>query len=271
MRKSKVLAKLHRGEFARVCNMGHVIPFYIRHAAQLNYDGIWLDLEHRDMSSQDVRYLLALCHYNDIDCMVRPPTVQRTRLYRYLEDGATGFMLPFISNVEDATQAVNSAKFPPMGNRGIDGTGLDADYGFDLRRPDSTFTSDANRQTFIVAQIETPEAVANVNQIAAVPGIDCLFVGPADLGLRLSVSEDPDKSSLAEAVEHVASAARRNNKAWGIAVGSAEDFKHYCAMGAQIVPWGSDSWLSKHLDDRSREIDDMLQEWQPVNRSGTED
>lgn len=258
MRRSRVLTKLRQGGFVRICSMGHVIPFYIRHAAKLNYDGIWLDLEHRCMSSQDVRYLLALCHYNDIDCMVRPPTTQRTRLYRYLEDGATGFMLPFVSSTEDATQAVTSVKFPPEGNRGIDGTGLDADYGFDLWQQDSTFTSDANQQTFIVAQIETPEAVANVSQIAAIDGIDCLFVGPSDLGLRLAVSGVPGKTALAEAVQCVSSAARRYNKAWGIAAGSKEDFEHYCAMGAQMVPWGSDFWLSKALDEGSREIDDML-------------
>lgn len=252
----------------RVCSMGHVIPFYIRYAAKFKYDGIWLDLEHRSMSGQEVRYLLALCHYNNIDCMVRPPTVERTRLYRYLEDGATGFMLPFISNAEEAVQAVNAIKFPPIGNRGIDGAGLDADYGFDLRCADSTFITDANRQTFIVAQIETPEGVANADRIASLHGIDCLFVGPADLGLRLSVSQDPGKASLTEAVEHIASAARRNNKAWGIAAGSAEDFKHYCMMGAQIVPWGSDFLLSKVLDDRSKEIDDMLQGWHPVNQTG---
>lgn len=259
MRRSKVLTKLRQGRFVRICSMGHVIPFFIRHAANLNYDGIWLDLEHRCISSQDVRYLLALCHYNDIDCMVRPPTMQRTRLYRYLEDGATGFMLPFISSAEKATQAVKSVKFPPEGDRGIDGTGLDADYGFDLWKQDNTFTFDANQQTFVVAQIETPEAIANVSQIAAIAGIDCLFVGPGDLGLRLAASGAPGKAPLAEAVQRVSSAARRYNKAWGIAAGSKEDFDHYCAMGAQMVPWGSDFWLSKALHKGSQEIDDMLE------------
>lgn len=271
MRKSKVLAKLRGKEFVRICSMGHVIPYYIRHAAAQNYDGIWLDLEHRCMSNQEVRYLLALCYYNDIDCIVRPPTRERTRLYRYLEDGATGLMLPFVSTVEDATHAVNSVKFPPEGNRGIDGSGLDADYGFDLWRQGSTFTSDANQQTFIIAQIETPEAVANVDKIAAVAGLDCLFVGPGDLGLRLSVSGAPGKTSLAEAVQHVSNAARRYKKAWGIAVGSKEDFEHYCGMGAQMVPWGSDFWLSKALREGSLEIDDMLKKRQLVSPADTED
>jgi len=258
MRKSKMLEKFRGGQFARVCVLGHSIPFYIRHAANLKYDGLWLDLEHRAMSDQEVRHLLALCHYNDIDCMVRPPTVERTQLYRYLEDGATGFMIPFISSAADARHVVESVKFPPLGNRGFDGAGLDADYGLESGRSVSAFTTEANEQTFIVAQIETPEALMNIDEIAAVPGIDCLFIGPGDLSLRLSVSEDPTKVSLADAVVRVAGAARRNSKVWGMAVASVEAVTQYAQMGAQILPWGSDFWLTKVLEERSRELDEIL-------------
>ena len=90
MRQSKVLAKWRNKEFARFCAMGHVLPFFIRYAAHYKYDGIWLDLEHRNFDAREVQHLQALCHLYDIDCMIRPPTVQRTRLYRYLEDGAAG-------------------------------------------------------------------------------------------------------------------------------------------------------------------------------------
>lgn len=258
MRKSKVLAKIRTGGFARVCVLGHMLPFFIRHAANLQYDGIWLDLEHRAMSTLEVRYLLELCHHNNIDCMVRPPTLERTRLYRYLEDGATGLMIPFVSSAADARHVVESVKFPPLGNRGFDGAGLDADYGLELGHTVSSYVAEANRQTFIVAQIETPEAVRNVEEIAAVPGIDCLFVGPGDLSLRLSLSESPAKEPLADAVARVSEAALRNGKVWGIAVTSIEAATQYARMGAQLVPWGSDFWLTKVLQDRSLELDEML-------------
>ena len=132
MRKSKMLAKFRAGEFARVCSMGHVLPFYVRYAAHYGFDGIWLDCEHRNMTSREVQYLIQLCHYNDIDCMVRPPTREFTNLYRYLEDGATGFLLPHVSTPELASQLVQATKFPPIGNRGMDGAGLDGDYGIDV-------------------------------------------------------------------------------------------------------------------------------------------
>jgi 2-keto-3-deoxy-L-rhamnonate aldolase RhmA len=210
------------------------------------------------MAEREVQSLLALCHYNDIDCMVRPPTTERGRLYRYLEDGATGFMIPFVSTVEIAQQVVNAVKYPPLGNRGIDGAGLDADFVLDTRRPDSTYTDDANRETFIVAQIETPEAVANVDAIAAVPGIDCVFVGPGDLGLRLAKAPGGAGMTLDEAIEQVAAAARKHAKAWGIAIGSHEQLTRYHRMGAQLLPWGSEFTLVDLLKSREQDLDRLL-------------
>ena len=78
---------------------------------------------------------------------------------------------------------VEAAKFPPLGNRGLDGAGLDTDY---FLQGGPGYTDDANSETFIVAQIESPKAVENVEAIAAVEGVDAVFIGPADLGLRQS-------------------------------------------------------------------------------------
>jgi 2-keto-3-deoxy-L-rhamnonate aldolase RhmA len=259
MRKSKVLAKLRSGRFARMCAMGHFLPFFIRHAAHYKYDGLWLDLEHRAMTDREVQGLLTFCHLSDLDCMIRPPTQERTRLYRYLEDGAAGFMFPFVSDAETARYLVNAVKFPPLGNRGLDGAGLDTNFALDTWRPNSTYIEDANRETFIVAQIETPEAVANAAEIAAVPGIDLLFVGPGDLNLRLTA--DPSNTlKLDEAVERVAQAARDHGKAWGRTAGSAEELARYRQMGAQMIPWGGDFALMKVLENCSQELDAVLEE-----------
>jgi 4-hydroxy-2-oxoheptanedioate aldolase len=257
MRKSKILAKFRRGEFARVCSLGHFLPFFIRHASHFGFDGIWLDLEHRTMTGREAQALLAQCHFNDIDCMVRPPTLERTGLYRYLEDGATGFMIPFVSDVETARHVVNAVKFPPQGNRGIDGAGLDGDYVLESGRPGNHYTEDANRETFIVAQIETPEAVANAAEIASVPGIDCLFIGTGDLGLRLSASEKP-LMTIQQAIERVAKAARQKGKTWGLPAGSMDELERYCQMGAQFVPWGGDFDLMQVLERSSKELDAAL-------------
>ncbi len=255
MRESKILAKFRAGQFARVCSLGHFLPFYVRYAAHFGFDGIWLDLEHRAMSDREVQAILAMCHAADIDCMVRPPTREQTKLYRYLEDGASGFLAPLISTPELANELVQAAKFPPIGNRGMDGAGLDADFGIAAWGPGMDFAGDANRETFILPQIETPEAVANAEAIASIEGIDGLFVGPADLNLRLAAMPAASRITFDQAVEQVAAACEKHNKVWGIAVGSLEQLKQYQGMGAQMVPWGGDFALMGVLENCRNELD----------------
>jgi 4-hydroxy-2-oxoheptanedioate aldolase len=254
MRDSKVLSKIRGLGFARMASMGHYLPFYIRYAAHYKFDAIWLDLEHRAMDAREVQSILAMCQHHNIDCMVRPPTLERTRLYRYLEDGATGFMIPFMSTPEIAEHVVNCVKFPPAGNRGIDGAGIDGDFGIDVWHDDTTYYTDANKETFIVGQVETIEALENINEIAAVDGIDVLFIGPADLTHRLTTSSETDWT-IEDAIRLVSEAAKRHNKAWGITAASPEQVAHYRSLGAQMVPWGSDFSLMKVLEQCSLDLD----------------
>jgi 2-keto-3-deoxy-L-rhamnonate aldolase RhmA len=256
MRTSKVLAKLRAGAFVRVCSLAHYIPFYIRHAAHHHYDAVWIDLEHSTLSQREVQALLALCHAHDIDGLVRPPTQALTHAYRYLEDGASGLMMPMVPDAATARAIVKAAKFPPLGNRGFGGGAvLDADFTLDSGRPGSTYFADANRETFIIAQIETPDAVANAAEIAAVPGIDMLFVGPADLGLRLAMAPPANGLTLDRAIEHVAAVVRKHGKAWGITAGSIEELAHRQGLGAQLIPRGGDHALMQSLMTWGGELD----------------
>jgi 4-hydroxy-2-oxoheptanedioate aldolase len=258
MRKSKVLAKWRSGKTAKICAMGHYLPFFVRYAAHYGYDGIWLDLEHRAMDAREVQSLLAFCQMFDIDCMLRPVSIERNHLYRYLEDGAAGFLVPFTSDRPTALKVVDGAKFPPLGNRGMDGAGLDGDYGITAWGPTSRYTTEANEETFIVAQIETPDAVVKADEVAATPGIDALFLGPTDLGLRLTATPHPAVKDLADAIQQVAAAARRHGKAWGAAAGSLETIAHYRSLGAQLVVWGGDFSLRQVLAQCSTELDKVL-------------
>ena len=260
MRNSKTLKKFREGRCARVCGLGHYIPFYVRHAAHAGYDLIWLDLEHRAMSEREVQSLLTLCHYNDIDCMVRPPTREHSRLYRYIEDGATGVMMPLISNATTAGRIVDAVKFPPLGNRGLDGAGLDADFGLDAIGPNSTYIDDINRETFVVVQIETPDALENVDDIASVPGIDAFFVGPGDLGLRVGQVESDAQTALDAAIARVAEVASKRGIAWGMPAGTPEQIAELRGMGAQLLAYRGDFELTNVLRDSIQEFDKALGE-----------
>jgi len=251
MRKSKTMARIRAGEVVRTCSLGHFNPAYLRHAAHYNFDCIWLDLEHRLIGEQQVQSLLSYSHQADIDIMVRAPTLEKTRLYRYLEDGAAGLMIPHVSTAEKAQMLADSVKFPPIGDRGLDGAGLDSDY---FLRGGIEFTDEANAETFLNVQIETPEAVENAEAIAAVKGVDILFVGPADLALRLR-HMDTDMT-VESAIERVASAAKNNGVAWGVPVGSGEELKKRQSQGGQLLPRGGDfRALMLALEDWGRDFD----------------
>lgn len=235
MRKSKTLARIRNNDTVRMCSMGNFIPSYLRHAAHHGFDCIWLDLEHRLIDEREVQMLLALSHQYDIDIMLRPPTLEKTRLYRYLEDGAAGLMIPHVSTAEKTQMLVDATKFPPLGDRGLDGAGLDSDF---ILQGGVEFTSQANAETFLVVQIETIQAVENVEEIAAVKGLDGMFVGPGDLGLRLKYHTGD--MTLESAIERVAAAAKKNGIAWGCPVSGREILQKRRAQGGQLLANGGE-------------------------------
>ena len=235
MRKSKTLARIRNNETVRMCCLGHFMPFYVKHAAHFGFDCIWLDMEHRNFSDREVQTLLAHSHLHDIDIMVRPATTEKTRLYRYLEDGAAGLMIPHVNTVEKAKLLVDAVKYPPIGDRGLDGAGLDADYY--LGDVDA-FVKQANQETFLVVQIETLQALDSVDDIAAVAGLDGLFVGPGDLGLRLKL--DSRNLTLEDAYERVSAACKRHGKAWGCPTGTPEILKQRQKQGGQLLNHGGE-------------------------------
>lgn len=254
MRTSKTMQRVRAGEPVRICCLGHFIPSYVRHAAHFGFDCIWLDLEHRCLQDREVQSLLGLFHLYDIDCMLRPPTREKTRLGRYLEDGATGLMVPHVSTPEEAADLVRSTKFPPIGERGLDGAGLDSDF---LLAGGPEYVEAARRETFLVVQIETPLAIDNVQEIAAVPGLDGLFVGPGDLSLRQRLA--PDGPQLEEAMACTAAAAARHGIAWGCPTFDPEDIRRRREQGAQLIAYGGDFMaLMQALEQRQQELDDAL-------------
>jgi len=236
LRSSKTLKKIRANESVRMCVLGHYVPSFIRHAAHYGFDCIWLDLEHRMFTDREVQAILAYFHLADIDCMLRPPTLEKSRLYRYLEDGATGLMIPHVSTPEKAKMLVDAVKFPPIGDRGLDGSGLDADYfvGSDV----DEYVSAANRETFLVVQIETQEAVENAEEIASIEGVDGMFVGPGDLGMRYR--REGAGRSVDEAMATVAKAAEKHGKVWGCPASSLERMKKLHGMGARLLAHGGD-------------------------------
>src|SRR5688572_19702718 len=205
MRNSKTLAKLRAGKSVRMGMIEQFLPSYVAHAAHFGYDAIWLDLEHRPMNGREVQGLLAFFHLYDIDCIVRPPTTEKAALYRYLEDGATGLMIPQVPDAATARELVQKVKFPPLGDRGYEGRSLETNFSIDMIGADrSKLIDHALQETVLAIQIETPQALAEVDEIAAIEGVDILFIGPADMSIRMAVQPENQKLSMEQVMDRVA-------------------------------------------------------------------
>ena len=186
--------------------------------------------------------------------MVRPSTLEKSKLYRYLEDGASGSLIPHVSSSEKAQSLVNSIKFPPLGDRGMDGAGLDTNF---MLQGGFEYTGPANQETFLLVQIETPEAIENVNQIASIGGVDGLFIGTGDLGLR--IKKLGFELELEECIIKVAEAANKHGKVWGRPVLGEDDISKCLSQGASFLPYGGDfTMLMNELKRHAKELDSHI-------------
>ena len=255
-RPSKILAKLRSGKVARICSTGSPLIYWPHLAANFGYDGVWVDAEHRAWDALEAREMILRHHLAEIDCIFRPATSERAGLSRMLEDGAAGLMIPLVNTPERARHLVEATKFPPIGERGMDGSGLDGTFWLG-RTPE--YPQEANRETLLILQIETPLALENVEAIAVVDGVDVLFIGPGDLSLRLGCQPSFDEPKYRAAVARVAEVCRNARKPWGLPVGAIEDARTAVGMGAQVLNFGGEfQAVWKELEACSKKLDELL-------------
>lgn len=237
MRLSLIRSRLRNDDPARIVCLYYPSTMLPAHAARAGFDAIWLDAEHSTWGRHELQRLIALHHLANIDCIVRTGDRTAANLYHLLEDGATGLMIPFVNTPEEAAALAQAVKFPPLGQRGLDGSGLDNDF---YLSGTAKYPAAANAETFLIVQIETPEAVAAADAIAATPGVDGLFIGPGDLSLRLGCAPDWREPRMMAAQATVAKAAARHHIAWGRPAGTAEDIADLTRRGGRLIAHGSD-------------------------------
>ena len=257
MRKSKILSKLRKDEVARIACLYYPVTMFAAHAANAGYDGIWLDSEHNMWDPREIERMLTLHHLANIDCIVRTQFRESATGYQMLERGATGLMFPLVNTGEQARDIAGRTKFPPLGQRGLDAAGLDNRFYLD---PPNEYVKDANEETVTVIQIETPEAVDNVEEIAAAPGVDVLFIGWGDLALRLGCEINFKEPKMADAQKKVAEAAKKNGINWGRPTGTPEDMSTIIGAGGRFIAMGSDFGAIYQSLPKWREVFDEVTE-----------
>jgi 2-keto-3-deoxy-L-rhamnonate aldolase RhmA len=155
---------------------------------------------------------------------------------RVLDIGAAGVMVPWVNNAEEARRAAAAMRYPPEGIRGLARMTRAGRFGF---RTDD-YTRVCNEELVTIVQIETAEAVRNAAEIAAVEGVDVLFVGPSDLSMDMGVTMPAEDPRFAEALQQVVAAARTAGKAAGILLHNAAQVESTVKNGFTFVALGSD-------------------------------
>lgn len=175
----------------------------------------------------------------EITPLARVPVGSVDAIKQALDCGAQGILAPMINTADEARAVVRYARYPPDGERGAGG--LAPHLGFGVNRPE--YLVSANRQIMVAIQIETLGAVDNIDEIAAVPGVDVIFIGPNDLHLALGLPAVfwSDAQPFAEAIKKVSAACRREGVALGTLCRDAANVKQRLRDGFMFVGMGSDA------------------------------
>lgn len=211
-----------------------------RIAASAGADFVCFDMEHTGWTIETIRMLIATTRSTDAIPMVRVPATQYHFIARVLDMGAMGVMAPMVEDAEQARTLAAATKYPPLGRRGSAFTVAHDDYsGGDIVEK----MQSANRETFLIAQIETAAGLRNVNEIAAVEGVDCLWIGHFDLTNSLGIPGQFDHPLFRDGVKQVLEACRRHGKIPGFMAGDVATGKKLLDQGFRILAYSVDLWL----------------------------
>ncbi len=213
-------------------------PLVAEAMGHAGFDWAVVDMEHGPADIAAVMGMLQALSSTRLVPVVRVPSNEPVAVKRVLDAGAHTVMFPFVQTAEEARAAVAATRYPPEGVRGMVGMSRATRFG---TAPQAL--RQANRTVGVIVQIESAEAVQAAEEIAAVPGVDALFVGPADLSASLGLPGEVAAPRVLEAMGHAMAAARRAGKPIGTIGDLPQAVAQYRAMGFDFLAIGSDLGL----------------------------
>jgi 2-keto-3-deoxy-L-rhamnonate aldolase RhmA len=233
-----VKQRLHNGELV----LGTIIsevrnPNIAYLLAQCGFEFFIIDNEHGAYGAETVSNIVAAARGAGIAAIVRIPEIRRESILKPLDSGAAGLLVPQVNTVEQAQEVIYHAKYPPAGNRGVALRRAANQYA---RVNAAQYLQQANEDTFIAVQAESEQALQNIDAIAAVDGVDRVFVGPFDLSVSLGVPGQVNHPREVEAIEKVLAACRNHGKASGILLFEPDRLIEWIGKGVRFAAYSSD-------------------------------
>ncbi len=204
--------------------------------AGAGFDCIVVDMEHAPNEVFGVMsQLQAIAPYEGVSAIVRPPWNDPVIIKRVLDVGAQTLLVPYIQSVEEAKQAVAATRYPPDGFRGVAVATRANRWG---RAKD--YFKRVNDELCVIVQLETTVALEHLEAIAAIDGIDCIFIGPSDLSASLGHLGNAQAPEVRTAIDNAFARTKRAGKAAGILMTVESEAQRYLKEGVQFVAVGSD-------------------------------
>ncbi|MBQ74361.1 MAG: 2,4-dihydroxyhept-2-ene-1,7-dioic acid aldolase [Gammaproteobacteria bacterium] len=211
-------------------------PFVAESMAHAGFDWLCLDMQHGLLDYTDIKCMLPAISTTDTIPFVRVPWNEPYEIMKVLDAGAYGVVVPLVNNAEEAARAVAACRYPPKGMRSFGPVRAAMSAG-------RNYAQEANDEIACIVMIETAEALENLDEIMSTPGVDAVYIGPADLAFALGLppSGDNDEPIHVEAVNKIFECSRKHNIAAGIQTGSVAYTKRYLDQGFHMVTLGGDS------------------------------
>jgi 4-hydroxy-2-oxoheptanedioate aldolase len=221
--------RLKQGETLNGCwlNLGSALTAEI--VGQAGFDWVLIDLEHGAGVEKDV--LAQLQALESVESAESP------RISRILDMGAEGIMCPKVDDAKEAKKVIDGLHYPPFGNRGVAKMVRATQFAQNF---DSYYAT--SRETILgIVQIETLKSLKHLDAIAAVEGVDVLFIGPADLSMAMGIFGQFDHPTFVTAVNNIVQAAEKVGKATGILLFNPDDYDKYRKLGIRFIACGADA------------------------------
>ncbi|MER9303670.1 HpcH/HpaI aldolase/citrate lyase family protein [Mesorhizobium sp. M0293] len=211
-------------------------PVAVEVMAQSGLDFLCIDWEHAQISRDMIETMVRAADVHRVPAMVRVPGHAPEAIQAALDSGAQGMLVPRVSTAAQAEAAVKASRYPPRGERGV-GPGRAAGYGYHIPE----YLAGANDRIVVAIQVETAEGLANIDAIAAVDGIDVIFVGPGDLSVSIDALGPKGADKLNAAIRTIVGVTIAHDKAAGIFCASPQPVGQWAAIGASFFILASDT------------------------------
>ena len=232
------------------CTINGFAPEQIEQIGILGFDFAFIDNEHGPFTDRELLLMITAGDAVGLPCLVRIYENSAAAIKHVMDCGAAGIIVPDCATPELAQKALDALKYAPMGHRGLSTTRA-ASYG--LCETLDEYVKKANEESVLVCQIESPEGVANVEELASIEDIDVLFIGTTDLSHAMGFTGQRGNPAVLEAVKRVKEAAQKSGRALGAMVRAGESPQDYIddgyempvGSGASFFTGGAKQFLSK--------------------------